>query len=165
MPGLGSHLPLPPRSGRLASALASQRWEGTAQVTGGHLGRSTAIQALRLRTRAPEEPQQCRALQEASVAQDQPCSHIVHSPASPPLWAEPLLGPGPLLLWAWLSLDPWTWRALAHNPVGAASHFPPHFQVAPSRLKIVHPCGQEPAHRAARPRRTEAEAPRAAGRV
>lgn len=37
------------------------------------------------------------------VAQDQPCSHTARPPALPPLRAEPLLGPGPLLLWAWLS--------------------------------------------------------------
>ena len=151
MPGLGSCLPLPPRSGRLASVLASQWWAGTAQVTGGHLGRSTAIQALRLRTRVPEELQWCRALQGALWLRT---SHVatlhVHQPCCP---SGPSLsrgqapcscGLGSARLLHTQASPPWTWRALAHGPAGAASHFCPYFKIAPSKLKIVHPCGQEP---------------------
>ena len=100
MPGAGSHHPLPPRSGRLASMLTSQWWEGTVQVTGGHLGRSVVI---------PGSEMESKGLPGATVVPGSaggPCGsgpaacHTAHPPPSLPVQAEPLLGPGPLLLWA-----------------------------------------------------------------
>lgn len=106
MPGPGSHHPLPPRSGRLASALTSRWWEGTVQVTGGHLGRSIVIPGSEMEIKGLPGATVVPGSAGVPVAQDQPRGHTAHPPASLPIQAEPLLGPGPLLLWACSAWQP-----------------------------------------------------------